>query len=463
VKNKHFDSVIIGFGKGGKTLAKDLSVKGEKVAVIERSAEMYGGTCINIGCIPTKSLVHNAKFAAAHGGWSFEQKADFYKKSIEEKRNLVSALNNKNFHMLADDAHIEVMTGEGAFVSPKEVEVTYASGNTERLSADKIFINTGAKEIIPKISGTDNKNVFTSRTLLNHQQLPKTLCIIGGGYIGLEFASIYSAFGTQVSVLEFSDVLIAREDRDMALAVQQRLEKKGVKFIFSADTKEIRQQGEDNVVVYTNKNTGEKVEIQTEAVLIAIGRIPNTQGLHPEAAGVVLTERGAVKTDEYLRTAQPHIWALGDVAGNEQFTYISLDDYRIILDQLNGEGSRTTLRRKPVHYSVFIDPPFSRAGISEQEAKAKGLDYAVATLEAAVIPRAKLMNETDGLLKAIVNKKDGSILGCTLFCTDSHEVINIVQAAIVLGAPYTFLRDFIFSHPSMGEALNDLFKKVNLK
>lgn len=454
--------MIIGFGKGGKTLAQDLAANGEKVVVIEKSDQMYGGTCINVGCIPTKSLVQNSKFSSRHTDWDFAKKADFYKKAINEKRELTAFLRQKNYAMLADNPNITVVNGFASFIDKNNVKVTNASGCDVVFSADKIFINTGAKEIVPSIPGVDNEGVYTSATLLELDKLPKSMVIVGGGYIGMEFASMYSSFGTEVTVLEFGPILIGREDRDIADAVKARLEKKGVKFIFNADTQEIRANAVGNSVIYKDRIQGVDMQVDGEAVLIAIGRRPNTAGLNLEAAGIELTERGAIKTNEFLQTSQQNIWAMGDIAGREQFTYISLDDYRIVLDSLYGSKSRSVLDRKNVPYSVFIDPPMSRVGISESDALKLGLDFVVATLPAGAIPKARLLNETDGLLKLLVEKSSGKILGCTLFCADSHEMINFVSAVMKLGADYTFLRDFIFTHPTMSESLNDLAKKIKL-
>jgi len=459
---KNYEALIIGFGKGGKTLAQDLARQGKKVALIEKSPEMYGGTCINVGCIPTKSLVHNAKFSEQHPEWTFEQKAEFYRKSILKKKELVSLLRQKNFDILANNPNISVITGEASFLDSKHVAVKTLHGEDLVLTADKIFINTGSTEFIPLIKGIDSKQVFTSKTLLDYDQLPQSMCIVGGGYIGLEFASMYASFGTKVTVLEFGSELIAREDRDIAEAVQQRLEKRGVKFIFNANTLEIRPTDNGNVVIYEEKALGQAASVEAEITLIAVGRRPNIQGLNLDAAGIEITERKGIKTNEYLQTSQSHIWAMGDVVGKEQFTYISLDDSRIVFDFLNGNREKSTLLRYAVPYSVFIDPPMSRVGLSEKEAKAQGLNYAVAKLAAAGVPRARLLEELDGLLKIIVNKDNGEILGCTLFCADSHEMINIVSAAMKMKAKYTFLRDFIFTHPTMSESLNDLCKQINL-
>lgn len=441
-----FDAIIIGFGKGGKTLATELANRKWKVAVIERSKEMYGGTCINIACIPTKSLAYHA-----HQGKDYEE-------AIHNKDQLISFLRQKNYDNLNQNENIEVINGEASFLSDHEVQVKEA-GETKILTADKIFINTGAETIIPTIDGIqDSKFVYTSTSIMDLKELPTKLAIIGGGYIGLEFASIYSQFGSQVTVLEGSSKFIPKEDRDVADAVLQTFTKKNIEVKLKAKVIGLKDVKDGTVISFSID--GAIQELKVDAVLVATGRKPNIEGLNLEAAGVEVTDRGAIKVDPSLKTTVPHIWALGDVKGGLQFTYISLDDYRIVRNDLFGDHSHTTNDRNAVPYSVFIDPPLSRVGISEEAATEQGLEIKVAKLPSAAIPRARLINETEGFLKAIVDAKTNKILGATLFCAESSEVINIVSMAIQTGQDFTFLRDHIFTHPTMSEALNDLFSQI---
>ncbi|WP_449600425.1 FAD-dependent oxidoreductase [Paenibacillus sp. Marseille-Q9583] len=441
-----FDAIIIGFGKGGKTLATELANRKWKVAVIERSKKMYGGTCINIACIPTKSLAYQA-----HQG-------EDYIEAVHNKDQLISSLRQKNYDNLNQNENIEIINGEASFLSDHEVQVKDA-GETKILTADKIFINTGAETIIPTIDGIqDSKFVYTSTSIMDLKELPTKLAIIGGGYIGLEFASIYSQFGSQVTVLEGSSKFIPKEDRDVADAVLQTFTKKNIEVKLNAKVIGLKDVKDGTVISFSIDGTIQ--ELKVDAVLIATGRKPNIEGLNLEAAGVEVTDQGAIKVDPSLKTTVPHIWALGDVKGGLQFTYISLDDYRIVRNDLFGDHSHTTNNRDVVPYSVFIDPPLSRVGISEEAAVEQGLEIIVAKLPAAAIPRARLINETEGFLKAIVDVKTNKILGATLFCAESSEVINIVSMAIQTGQDFTFLRDHIFTHPTMSEALNDLFSQI---
>ena len=452
-----FDVIIIGFGKGGKTLAAEFAKRGQKVAIIERSDKMYGGTCINIGCIPTKTLVHQAKMASALKDATFEERSEFYRNAVSVKESVTSALRNKNYHNLADNPNVTVYTGIGSFVSADVVAVRTATEEI-RLTSKQIIINTGAETVIPPIEGVaGNPFVYTSTSIMELADLPRRLVIIGGGYIGLEFASMYASFGSQVTVLESYPELIAREDRDIAASVKETLEKKGIVFRMNAKVQSVNRVEDKAIVTFADSQTNEVFVLEADAVLLATGRRPNTKDLNLEVAGVEVDVRGAIIVDEYLKTTNPNIRAVGDVKGGLQFTYISLDDYRIVREDLFGDKERRTGDRNPVSYSVFIDPPLSRIGLNEEEARWQNRDIIVRKLPVMAIPRAKTLGETDGLLKAIIDKNTGKILGCVLFAPDSGEVINTVAVAMKTGQDYTFLRDFIFTHPSMSEALNDLF------
>ena len=419
--------------------------------MIERSDKMYGGTCINIGCIPTKTLVHAAKLAPHGVSWT-DQK-NYYAQAIRQKEDVVSLLRQKNYDNLTHHPNITVYTGTGSFTSPDKVEVSLSGREKETLQAPRIFINTGAESIIPPIEGIKgNPHVFTSTSIMELKELPEKLAVIGGGYVGLEFASMYASFGSQVTVLEGHADLIPREDRDVADIVKDVLEKKGITFRMNAKVQSIA--GKE--IAVRDAVSGEPFHLEADAILLATGRRPFTEGLNLEAAGVETDERGAVKVNERLQTTNPHVWAIGDVKGGLQFTYISLDDYRIIREDLFGDSARSTADRDPVGYSVFIDPPLSRIGLNEEEALRKGLNVKIGKLPVAGIPRARTLGETEGLFKVVIDADTNKIVGCMLFGPESSEVLNSVAVAMKAGMDYTFLRDFIFTHPSMSEALNDL-------
>ena len=353
-----YDAVIIGFGKGGKTMAGALGAAGKKVALIEKSDRMYGGTCINVGCIPTKSLVYRAGLAAAKGG-SFEEKAAAYKAAMEQKEDLTARLRGKNYQKLDSNPNITVIDGTASFQSPHVVEVE-KDGKTFQVEGEQIFINTGSSAFIPPIEGLKgNPYVYTSEGLLNLTELPSRLVIIGGGYIGVEFSSIYASFGSKVTILQDGDIFLPREDEEIAGAVRESLESRGIRVMTGVKVKALEQAEGKALVAVDNGKEVKKLE--AEAVLVATGRRPNTAGLNLEAAGVEIGPRGGIVTDDSLTTTAPHIYAMGDVRGGLQFTYISLDDFRIVKSKVLGDGSYTLKERGAVPYSVFLIPPFSRA------------------------------------------------------------------------------------------------------
>ena len=455
---KKYDAIIIGFGKGGKTLAGFLAGKGQNVALIEKSDKMYGGTCINIGCIPSKKLVNSTKVLKDKGLSSFEDRKKFYTESIDNKNTLIGALRGKNYEMLATKDTITVYDGVGSFVSKNIVNIEN-NGHNEQIEGEKIFINTGSTTIIPDIKGLkESRYVYTSTSIMELKELPKKLAVIGAGYIGLEFASMYSEFGSEVTVIDTAEKLLPKEDEEIAQRVKTILEAKGIKFLLKSKIDEVSDRDNRGYI----KVLGEEgaAEIEADAILVAIGRKPNTEGLNLEAAGVRTDERGAVIVDDKLKTTTDNIWAMGDVKGGLQFTYISLDDFRIIRDNVYGNGNRTVNDRNVIPYSVFINPPLSRVGMTESEAVAKGYEVKTGKIEAMAIPKAKIEGVTDGLLKTVIDAKTDKILGCTLLCNTSHEMINVVAAAMKAEQKYTFLKDMIFTHPTMSEALNDLFGSV---
>ncbi len=452
---KKYDAVIIGFGKGGKTLAAELAQHQWSVAMVERSDKMYGGTCINIGCIPTKALIHSAALAAAGHPLTADKQRAYYREAVASKTALVDLLRDKNYHKLADNPLIDVYTGEGRFLSPETVEVKTADGTLE-IGGKHIVINTGAETALPPIPGiAESRRVYTSTSIMELERLPQHLVIVGGGYIGLEFASMYASFGSRVTVLEGFPELIPREDRDIAASVREVLEKQGVEFRLNVRVNSFRDTAEGVIAAVTQESADTAVE--ADAVLLATGRRPATAGLNLAAAGVETDERGAIRVDEHLHTSAPNIYAIGDVTGGLQFTYISLDDYRIIRDELFGDGGRTTANRGPVPYSVFIAPPLSHVGMHEAEARKAGLDIRVTKIAVSTIPRARILGPAEGIFKAVIDAETDLILGCTLFGPESSEVINTVALAMKHGITARELSNSVYTHPSMSETLNDLF------
>ena len=450
------DAAIIGFGAASKPLALDLASAGLTVAVIERSSRMYGGACVNTACLPSKMLVHAAAESAFEGG-EFPARAERYEAVIDEKNEATARLRERSYRTLADNPRIEVIDGEATFVDATHLSVRTANGERQ-LEAARTFIDTGSVPALPDIPGADGKRVYTSESLLDVKILPERTVIVGAGYVGLEFASLFADFGADVTVLQGGEDFLPREDADMARAVRENFEQRGIKLMLGAQVKSL----EDDVaqVLVIADVDGKEMRLPGDFALVATGRRPATDGLNLEAAGVQVDRRGAIVTDEHLRTTAPNIWALGDVAGGLQFTYISLDDSRIVKEDVLGDGARTTANRGTVPYSVFLDPPFSRAGMTEQEARDAGFGVKVAKLPAAAIPKAQLLQKSTGLLKAVVDAGTGRILGAHLFCEESYEMINTVKLAMDAGLPYQVLRDAVYTHPTMSEAFNDLFAQV---
>lgn len=454
---KQYDAIIIGFGKAGKTLAAELSNRGWQVAVVERSNKMYGGSCPNISCIPAKTLIHESNVSTLLYQNDYPKQANMYKQAIARKNKLTSFLRENNYERLNKRPNVTIYTGMGSFVSADTVKVALPEGDIE-LQGKEIFINTGSTPVIPEIDGLrQSRHVFTSTTLMELNILPKHLIIIGGGYIGLEFATMYTGFGSKVTVLEAGNRFIPQNDSDIANSVKDVLEKKGIEIRLNARTQSIHDTNDGVTVMYSDASDGTPYFVDGDAVLIATGRKPMTEGLNLEAAGVKRDAHGAVVVNDQLHTNIPHIWAMGDVKGGLQFTYIALDDFRIIRDQLFGDKKRDIGDRDPVPYAVFVDPPMAHIGITEEEALKRGYSFKVSRLPATSVVRSRTLHQTDGMLKAIINNHTGKIMGCTLFCADAPEIINIVAMAMKTGQHYTFLRDFIFTHPSMSEGLNALF------
>lgn len=447
----HFDLLVIGFGKGGKTLAATMGRLGKRVAMVEQSAEMYGGTCINIGCVPTKALVHRAEHPGA--GTPGER----HRQAVEETRTLTSTLRGKNFAMLDTIDSVVVITGRAEFLDPKTVRVT-AGDDVLELAADTIVVNTGAVPVIPPIPGLRaSAHVLTSTDLIDLDHLPQRLAILGGGYVGVEFASIHAQFGSAVTVLDAGPRIMPREDDDVVSAATGILRDAGVGFVPGAHVTNVRDI--DNGVEITYEAGGRTHTLAADEVLAATGRVPATEGLGLDRAGVRTTPSGAVVVDEFLRTSQPHIFAVGDVNGGPQFTYISLDDSRIVTDQLIGAGRRSTLDRKFVPYTVFMSPALSRVGLTEREAVERGLPVYVvekAVADIAGMPRAKIVGDTRGLMKFVVDRETDQVLGAALLSVDSQELINTVTQAMRHGVPASELRDAIYTHPSSTEAFNEV-------
>lgn len=442
---KTVKNIIIGFGKGGKTLAKFLGQQGEEVLLVEKSPKMYGGTCINIACLPSKRLILEAGVGS-----------DF-SEAVAGKNEMTALLREKNYQMLAQEETVTVLDGAAHFIGEKEIEVTGPAGK-QIFQGDRIFINTGASPVLPPVPGLkESKKRLDSTQAMDLNDLPRELLILGAGYIGLEFAAMFANFGSQVTVLDLSPEFLPREDDDIRAAVKADLEAVGVKFILGADVDKVSDEA-DKVVAHYQLG-GEKMQLSADKILVAAGRRANTVDLNLAAAGIETDDRGNIKVDDHLRTSADQVWALGDVKGGPQFTYVSLDDFRIVKDQLFGEGKRKVSDRQILPTSVFITPPLSAVGLNEKAAQKAGISYQLFKLPVAAIPKAKVAKDSRGFFKALVDPASGQILGASLYGLESHELINQITLAMQAKLPYSFLRDQIYTHPTMSEAFNDLFKQ----
>lgn len=449
--NRKVDNLIIGFGKAGKTLANYLGSKGEKTILVEKSPVMYGGTCINVGCIPSKFLAT----CADRREFSELDDAEYYKKSMLNKKALISKLNKANYDKLASNPNVEIIDAAASFKDEHTV-ILKAGADVQEIYAQRIFINTGAEPFVPNIEGLKiGGRIHTSETLMNLEEFPRALVIFGSGFIGLEFAATYAKFGTKVTIIDRGQKLLPREDEDIASEVFESYKALGVDFVFDAEIQMLEETEEAVKVSYLVK--GESMHMNADAFLVATGRRANIEELDLEKANVEVSSRGTINVNKYLQTNKEHIFALGDVNGGPQFTYVSLDDYRIVKSYLDEGGKYSKEERQDIAFSAFLHPTFSRVGLSEKEAREKGYNIKVATLPVNAIPKAKILGNQTGIYKVIVDADTNLILGVVLFGEESHEVINIVVSAMIMKQPYTLLANQIFTHPTMAEALNDLF------
>ncbi|XVV10725.1 FAD-dependent oxidoreductase [Actinoplanes sp. CA-131856] len=452
----HADLLVIGFGKGGKTLAAAMGRQGRRVVMVEQSDQMYGGTCINIGCVPTKALIHRASARPPDA----DPRA-WYEESVAWTASLTTLLRGNNFAMLDSLDSVTVVTGAAAFLDQNRVEVTGGADRLE-ITAGTIVVNTGAEPVVPDVPGLrDSKHLVTGTELIATPDLPRRTAVIGGGYQGIEFAAMLARYGAEVTVLEKGGRILPREDEDVAAAAEEILRAEGVRFVTGAQVTGVTDDGDKALVRY--EVDGATATVEADAVLAAAGRRPRTSGLNLDAAGVRTTATGAIEVDEHLRTSRPHIFAIGDVNGGPQFTYISLDDYRIVADQLTGAGKRSTADRVAVPYVLFMTPPLARVGLTEDEARAQGRPVRVAAKPIAAIaamPRARIVGDTRGLMKFVIDAETDAVLGAALLSVDSQELINTVALAIRGGVTAGELRDAIWTHPSSTEAFNEVLATI---
>src|SRR6516164_8769944 len=452
--------LILGSGFGGKLLAWHLAQSGQRTAVVER--RWIGGSCPNIACLPSKNeiwsarIAHQAHHAAQFGTMVTGPVTTDMAKVHQRKRDMVNREIELHLHNYQTSG-AELIMGGGRFVAPKTIEVRLNDGGTRVLAGDQVFLNLGTHAAIPRVPGLEAARPLTHIEALELDYLPSHLIVLGGGYVGLELAQAYRRFGSRVTVIEHEPQLMNREDPDVADEVQRILSEEGIGFFIAAETLSVQGRSGEEVSLTVRTASGEQ-QVEGSDVLAAAGRVPNTGGIGLEKAGVELDGHGYIRVNERLETTASGVWAMGECAGSPQFTHVSIDDFRIIRDNLAG-GNRST-RGRLVPYCMFTDPPLARVGLSESEAKRQGVTVRVARLPMTGVRRTATTDETQGFMKVLVGGSDDRILGFTMIGAEAGEVMAVVQTAMLAAVPYPTLRDAILAHPTMAEGLGSLFSNV---
>jgi pyruvate/2-oxoglutarate dehydrogenase complex dihydrolipoamide dehydrogenase (E3) component len=451
-----FDAIIIGSGQGGNPLARAFSAAGKKTAMIERKD--VGGTCINRGCTPTKTMVASARVAylarrgadygVAVGSVSIEMV-----RVRERKRNIVSSFRQSNEKGL-ERAHVELIRGEASFTGPRQLRVALNAGGERPLTAAQIFINTGTRSAVPPIEGIDAVPYLDNDSIMELDHVPEHLVILGGGYIGVEFSQMFRRFGSQVTIIQSGPQLLRGEDGDVAAEVANILRQDGIEIRLNARAYKVAQV--NGVIRLEIAVEGQTVTVEGTHLLLGTGRVPNTDGLKPAAGGIEMDKRGFIRANERLETSAPGVYAIGDVNGGPQFTHISYDDYRILNANLLEGGNRTT-RDRMVPHTVFMDPQLGRVGLAEDEARKSGRNIRVARMPMTSVARALEVDETRGLMKAVVDAETEEILGVTVLGIEGGEVMSIFQMAMMGHLKYSALHAAVFAHPTLAESINNLF------
>jgi len=456
VNPEDYDVVIVGGGTGSTIAAWTFADQGQRVAVIDR--KYIGGSCPNIACLPCKNIIHGAKvasyvrrseeFGIAKEGFTIDMSA-----VRDRKRRMVSELNELYLDNYKRTG-AEFILGSGRFVAPKTVEAILLDGTIRRLRGANVIVSTGTRAALDSIPGLADATPLTHVEALELDEIPEHLIVIGGGYIGLELSQAMRRFGSKVTVIERNNQVVEREDDDVTKVVAELFRDEGIDILLNAHIKQISGTSGQSAKVTLEQNGKEKT-LEGSHLLVATGRIPNTDGLGLELAGVDLTDRRYIKVNEKLQTTAPGVWAIGEVAGSPQFTHISIDDFRVVRDNLAGGNRVTTGRQVP--FCLFTDPEFARIGLSEKEAEAKGIPYRVFKIPSTQVLRARTLSQTRGFLKALVGIDSDEILGFTAFAVGGGETMSCVQIAMIAGLPYTTLRDAVLTHPTLAEGLEALF------
>src|SRR5829696_690093 len=458
---QHYDAVVIGAGQAGVPLSQALARSGRSTALIER--EHVGGTCINEGCTPTKTMVASAKTAyvdrrSAHYGVHNGPVSVEMPEVRGRKRAMVDSFRNSGQRRIEATDGLDLIFGEASFTGPRMLAVRTNDGEALELVAHNVFINAGARPANPPIEGLDSVPALNSTSIMDLGELPEHLLVLGGSYVGLEFAQMFRRFGSEVTVVQRGGQLMGREDADVAEAVAEVLREDGIEVLLGTQTRGAAQDKEGRILLTVDSSEGERT-LQGSHLLVAAGRPPNTEALNLDAAGIKRDKRGFIEANERLETSASGVYALGDVKGGPAFTHISYDDFRTISTNLL-EGGNATIEDRQVPYVMFIDPQLGRIGLSEQEARDQGLDVLIAKMPMNYVSRAVELGESRGFMKAVVDAETGQILGCAVLGIEGGEIMAMIQIAMLGDLPYTVLRDAVFAHPTLAESLNALFSRV---
>ncbi|MGA9571965.1 MAG: FAD-dependent oxidoreductase [Candidatus Acidiferrales bacterium] len=454
---EEYDLVILGDGTGSTLAAWTFAGEGKRVAVVER--KYIGGSCPNIACLPSKNIIHSAKVAAyVRESKEFGITAEGFSVDMSavrgRKRRMVSGLNEMYLDNY-EKTGAEFILATGRFIAPKTVEATLPDGSVRRLRGTNVIVSTGTRAALDPIPGLAEAQPLTHIETLELGEVPEHLLVLGGGYIGLELAQAMRRFGSRVTLIERNEQLVSREDDDVTEALTGLFRDEGVEIFLNAKTKRVTGTSGDAVQVVMEQNGVEKT-LEGSHLLVATGRKPNTEGIGLELAGIALTDRGYIKVNERLQTTAPGVWAIGEAAGSPQFTHISVDDFRVVHDNLSGSGKRVTTGRQ-VPFCLFTDPEFARVGLSEKEAKAQAIAYRSFKIPMEAVLRARTLGETRGFMKALVENDSDRILSFAAVGVGAGETMAVVQTAMIAGLPYTALRDAVLTHPTLAEGLGALF------
>ncbi|WP_041597111.1 dihydrolipoyl dehydrogenase family protein [Granulicella tundricola] len=456
---EHYDLLVLGSGEAGKYIAWAMATSGKKAAVIER--RYIGGSCPNIACLPSKNFVHSAKVAHyASQAAQFRLPVATGPIDMEvvrgRKRKMVDGLVQMHEGRFAQTG-AELILGTGTFTAPRTLHVLTNTGMTRMLTAETVVISTGSRAAIDPIPGLLEAQPLTHIEMLETGQVPPHLTILGGGYIGLEFAQAMRRLGSEVTVVERNPRLLHREDEDVITTLTGVLSREGIEILTSTSVERVTGRSGSSVTVHTSAG-----EITGTHILVATGRTPNTDGIGLDLAGVTLGKDGHIQVDEHLRTSAENVFAVGDCAGSPHFTHIAFDDHRVVKSVLLGKSGSTprSTKDRQVPFCLFTDPEFAHIGLSESEAKRQGISYRLAKLPMLAVLRTRTMDESEGFLKALISTQDDSILGFTAVGVGSGEMLAAVQLAMSANLPYTALRDLIVTHPTLNEGLVYLFSST---